>query len=51
MNWNPNPNPNPNPIKQWTDTEIGDEGAIRISESLKTNATLTSLDLRGAEEI
>ena len=37
---------NTNPIKQWTDNEIGDEGAIAISESLKTNTTLTKLDLR-----
>ena len=36
---------NPNPIKQWTDNKIGDEGAIHISESLKTNTTLTSLNL------
>ena len=36
---------NTNPIKQWTGNDIGDEGAIQISESLKTNTTLTSLDL------
>ena len=32
-------------IKQWTGNEIGDEGAVQISESLKTNTTLTSLYL------
>ena len=37
---------NTNPIKQWTDNDIGVSGAIAISESLKTNTTLTSLDLR-----
>ena len=36
---------NTNPIKQWTDNNIGAEGAIEISESLKTNTTLTELDL------
>ena len=36
---------NPNPMKQWTDNDIGDEGAIAIGESLKTNTTLTKLDL------
>ena len=36
---------NTNPIKQWTDNNIGDEGARMISESLKTNTTLTYLDL------
>ena len=34
-----------NPIKQWTGNRIGDEGAIAIIESLKTNTTLTSLNL------
>ena len=42
---------NTNPIKQWTDNEIGAEGAIAISESLKTNTTLTSLDLRGDDKM
>ena len=42
---------NTNPIKQWTVNEIGAEGAIQISESLKTNTTLTSLDLHGDEKI
>ncbi len=32
---------------KWTDNKIGDEGAIAMSESLKTNSTLTSLDLSG----
>ena len=31
----------------WTGNNIGDEGAIMISESLKTNTSLTELDLRG----
>ena len=31
--------------KQLTDNIIGDEGAIQISESLKTNTTLTELNL------
>ena len=42
---------NTNPIKQWTGNEIGDEGAIQISESLKTNTTLTKLDLRCDDKI
>ena len=33
-----------------TDNEIGDEGAKAMSEMLKMNATLTSLDLSGEEE-
>ena len=40
-----------NPIKQWTDNQIGAEGAIQISESLKTNTTLTSLNLECDEKI
>ena len=36
---------NTNPIKQWTDNEIGDEGAMKISESLKTNTTLIELSM------
>ena len=36
---------------KWTDNNIGDEGAVKISESLKTNTTLTSLDLRGDDNI
>ena len=42
---------NTNPIKQWTGNEIGAEGAIQISESLKTNTTLTSLYLYGDDKI
>ena len=38
-------------IKQWTGNEIGDEGAIQISESLKTNTTLTELNLFGDDKI
>ena len=29
----------------WTANKIGDEGARMLSESLKTNTTLTELDL------
>ena len=36
---------NTNLIKQWTGNSIGAEGAIAISESLKTNTTLTELYL------
>ena len=42
---------NPNPIKQWTVNEIGAEGAIAISESLKTNSSLTELDLECDDKI
>ena len=42
---------NENPIKQWTVNWIGAEGAIAISESLKTNTTLTELNLGGDDEI
>ena len=31
--------------KEWTVNDIGDSGARMISESLKTNTTLTKLDL------
>ena len=41
---------NTNPIKQWTDNDIGAEGATQISETLKTNTTLTSLDLLGDDK-
>ena len=30
---------------KWTGNNIGDEGAMKISESLMTNTTLTTLDL------
>ena len=30
---------------KWTGNEIGDEGASKISESLKVNTTLTKLGL------
>ena len=36
---------NTDAIKQWTDNDIGDEGAKKISESLKTNTPLTKLNL------
>ena len=32
-------------IKQWTGNRIGAEGATKISESLMTNTTLTTLNL------
>ena len=32
-------------MKKWTANYIGDEGAKKISESLKINTTLTELDL------
>ena len=32
-------------MKKWTDNNIGDEGALKISESLMTNTTLTALGL------
>ena len=36
--------------KIWTANLIGDSGARMISESLKTNTTLTELDLYGDEK-
>ena len=30
---------------KWTDNQIGAEGAIKISESLTKNTTLTTLNL------
>ena len=35
----------------WTGNKIGDEGAVKISESLMTNTTLTALDLRSDDNI
>ena len=32
-------------MKKWTDNQIGDAGAIKISESLMMNTTLTELNL------
>ena len=34
-------------IDNGTDNDIGDEGAKKISESLKINTTLTTLSLSG----
>ena len=34
----------------WTGNDIGAEGARMISEALKSNSTLTELDLRGDEK-
>ena len=42
---------NTNTVKQWTDNQIGAEGAIQIIESLKTNTTLTLLDMIGDDMI
>ena len=36
---------------KWIGNYIGDEGAKRISESLKINTSLTSLSLWGDEKI
>jgi len=41
---------NENEMNKWTGNEIGDEGANKISETLKVNTTLTKLDLGGDEE-
>ncbi len=38
-----------NERNKWTTNELGDEGASKISESLKVNNTLTALDLGGDE--
>ena len=37
-------------MKKWTGNEIGAEGAIKISESLMKNTTLTTVNLSGAIE-
>ena len=37
--------------KKWTDNKIGDEGAMKIRESLKSNTTLTSLNLEGDDKM
>ncbi len=34
---------------KWTDNEIGPEGARTLSEALKINSSLTSLNLEGDE--
>ena len=39
------------PMKQRTANGIGAEGAVKISGSLKTNTTLTSLNLFGDDKI
>ena len=36
---------------KWTGNNIGDEGAMKISESLMTNTTLTKLGLSGDDNI
>ena len=40
---------NENEMNKWTANRIGDSGAIKISESLKVNTTLTELNLDGDE--
>ena len=40
---------NENERNKWTVNKIGDEGASKISESLKVNTTLTGLNLRSDE--
>ena len=37
--------------KQQTENEIGAEGACLMSEALKTNTTLTTLNLSGEQEV
>ena len=37
--------------EKWTGNDIGDEGAAKISESLMTNTTLTTLDLSSDDNI
>ena len=37
-------------MTKWTGNEIGDSGAIMISETLKVNTTLTELYLQGDEQ-
>ena len=36
---------------KWTGNNIGVEGAVKISESLMTNTTLTTLDLGSDDNI
>ena len=36
--------------EEWIDDAIGNEGAERVSESLKINTSLTELNLRGNEK-
>ena len=38
-------------MKKWIDNRIGDEGAKSLSESLKINTSLTTLDLWSDEKI
>ena len=40
---------NENERNKWTGIGIGDEGANKISETLKVNTTLTVLDLSSDE--
>ena len=42
---------NTNPVKQWTDNKIGAEGAMKISESLKTNSTLSKVNLERDDNV
>jgi len=36
-------------INEWKGNRIGDEGARKINEALKTNSSLTTLWLNGEE--
>ena len=40
---------NENEMNKWTGNKIGDEGSNKISETLKVNSTLTTLNLFGDE--
>ena len=40
---------NENEMNEWTGNDIGVEGAIKISESLKVNTTLTEMKLEQNE--
>ena len=37
-------------MKKWTENNIGDSGAIKISESIMMNTTLTTLNPSGEIE-
>ena len=52
MKWNnENDREDKNNKWKWTDNNIGGSGATAISESLKTNTTLTELDLSCDDKI
>ena len=37
-------------LSDWADNEIGDEGARVLGDALKTNTTLTELNLSGVQQ-